>query len=621
MRRRLWPAVVCIGCLVLLCGPSSEAAERHVLVLQSLNSGNLTQDFFTGSFRAAVDASESDLVTIMQFVVSPSGSSQIPAEAIVEFLRAAFASRPTPDLVMAVGGPAAVFARKFVPGLFPESPLLFAAVDQRFLDDAPLAGHEAAVAVLNDMPAIVDDILRLFPRTSTVFMVIGSGPHDELWRTELTRAFKRFGDKVNFIWSNGLSLAEILRRVATLPANSAIFYLMFGADASGGGHSEERVLAAIHGAANAPLFGSQGAMLGHGIVGGRLLSIDELGRATADVALRIMNGESPRTIRTPLLKPGPPIFDWRELQRWGISEDRLPSGSVVRFRESSIWDRFRWIIIGGVSVVIGQALLIGALLVNRAKRRRAEKLLRNNVADLDTARSALSHLSRRLMEAQEQERARIARELHDDVSQRMTFLAIDLAQLRAALPPDAAAQEHAQSLHDALIALGRDIQEISHRMHSSKIELMGLAAAADHFCRDVSSHHDLKIEYLQADVPRQLPDGVAISVFRVLQEAVANAVKHSGARHCTVTLRGFADALNLEVIDDGCGFDTKAAAHGHGLGLISMQERLKLVRGNVVIESRVGAGTVVRASVPLPEAATEHQAIPSSARVRPSMTV
>jgi signal transduction histidine kinase len=614
---------VCTGLLVLLWAPSSDAAERHVLVLQSLNSGNLTQDFFTGSFRSAVDASESDLVTIMQFVVSPSGSSQIPAEAIVEFLRAAFASRPRPDLVMTVGGPAAVFAREFVPGLFPESPLLFAAVDQRFLDGAPLAGHEAAVAVLNDMPAIVDDILQLFPRTSTVFMVLGSGPHDQLWREELTRAFQRFGGKVNFIWSDGLSLAEILRRVATLPANSAIYYLMFGADASGGGHSEERVLAAIHEAANAPLFGSQGAMLGHGIVGGRLLSIDELGRATADVALRIMKGESPRTIRTPLLKPGLPSFDWRELRRWGVSEDRLPSGSVVRFRESSIWDRFKWIIIGGMSVVFGQALLIGALLVNRAKRRRAEALLRNNVADLDTARSALSHLSRRLMEAQEHERARIARELHDDISQRMTFLAIDLAQLRATLPADAAAQEHAQSLHDALIALGRDIQGISHRMHSSKVELMGLAAAADHFCREVSSHHDLKIEYLQANVPRRLPGGVAISVFRVLQEAVSNAVKHSGARHCTVTLRGFGDVLSLEVIDDGCGFDTKAAAQRHGLGLISMQERLKLVNGDVVIESRVNAGTVVRASVPLPpEAPTEHQAVPSSsARVRPSITV
>jgi signal transduction histidine kinase len=622
MSRRLRRVVACVGFIVLHWGPSSEAAERHVLVLQSAERGNLTIDYFTEDFRAAVDAAGSVSVTMTQFVVNPSGFAQIPEQAIVEYLRSAFANRPPPDLVMTVGGPAAAFARRFMHDVFPGSLLLFAAVDERFLQGAPLARHEAAVAVVNDMPGIVDDILQLLPETSTVFMVIGSGPLDRFWRQQLEIDFQRFGNRVNFIWPEGLSLAEILRDVAALPPNSAVFYLTFGADPANAAYSEARVLADIRAAANAPLFGSQGVLLGHGIVGGRLLLIDELGRIAADVALRLMKGESSATIRTPSQRPGGPVFDWRELQRWGITEARLPLGSVVRFRERGIWDRFKWTIIVGGSVVVAQALLIGALLISRAKRRRAEALLRQNVTALDTARGALSNLSRSLMEAQEQERTRIARELHDDVSQRMTFVAMGLAQLRGALPANATeAQELARSVQDTVVALGLDVQRMSHRMHSSKVELTGLSAAAESFCREVSSHHDVEIEYVQADVPGRLPEGVGISVFRVLQEALANALKHSGARHCRVTLRGSVDTLMLEIVDDGCGFDTAAGLQGHGLGLISMQERLKLVHGDFVIESKVGGGTTVRATVPLvPRPTTEAQPV-SPDRARPSSTV
>jgi signal transduction histidine kinase len=601
--------------LFLLCTASTEAADRHVLLLQSLERGNLTSDFFTGNFRVDMSQRTADSITFTEFVVNPAGFDETPERAFVDFLRAAFANRAPPDLVMTIGGPAATFARKYGRQIFPESPLLFAAVDQRFLEDAPLAKYETAVAVLNDVPGIVDDILRLFPRTSTVFMVTGSSPLGRFWRGQLERDFQRFGSRVRFVWSDEFSFAEILQRVSTLPPDSAVLYLTLSTDALGGAYPEDRVLAEIHTAANAPLFGAQGAMLGHGIVGGRLMSIDELGRVTADVASRILAGESPASIQTPVQKPGLPVFDSRELQRWGVSEGRLPPGSGVRFREPGVWDRFKWVIIGASLVVLAQALLIGGLLINRVKRRRAEQLLRRNVADLNAARGALSNLSGRLMNAQEQERTRVARELHDDVSQRMTFLAIDLARLREMLPAGATdAQGQAQGLSDALIALGRDIQGISHRLHSSKVDLVGLSAAAGSFCKEVSSRHDLTIEYIDENVPTRLPEGVAINLFRVLQEALSNAVKHSGARHCRVTLRGSADALNLEVTDDGRGFDGDAAVKGHGLGLISMQERLKLVNGDVVTESKVGAGTAVRASVPLrPAPMTEAQAVSSSA--------
>ena len=242
---------------------------------------------------------------------------------------------------MTIAGPAAVFARKYRQQLFPDTPLLFAAVDQRFLRDAPLGDNETAVAVANDFPRLFDDILQLLPQTRQVFMVMGSGQLGTFWRRELENEFRRFRDRLTFVWSDDLSLPEILRRCASLPADSAIFYLTFGTDAAGGAYADERVLADLHATANAPLFAVQSVMLGAGVVGGTLMSIDDLSRSTADVAIRLLNGAPPRSVRVPPQPPGPPIFDWRELQRWGIPESRLPPGSVVRYRAPSLWQRIQ----------------------------------------------------------------------------------------------------------------------------------------------------------------------------------------------------------------------------------------------------------------------------------------
>jgi signal transduction histidine kinase len=168
------------------------------------------------------------------------------------------------------------------------------------------------------------------------------------------------------------------------------------------------------------------------------------------------------------------------------------------------------------------------------------------------------------------------------------------------LLPDGAIDARAQvsELDHAVTELARDVQGISHELHSSKLEYFGLAVAAGHFCKEVSSHYGTTIEYVHENVSTNLDKDVAISVFRVLQEAMSNVVKHSGARHCRVTLRGQGDEVQLQVTDDGRGFDTRAAQGGQSLGLISMQERLRLVNGEVTVDSTPGMGTTVRASAP-----------------------
>ena len=280
-------------------------------------------------------------MNVVQVVVGPTGFVGAPDQAVVDYIRSIYADRPPPDLIVTVGGPAAAFARKHRQQLFPGTPLLFASVDQRYLRDAPLGENETAVAVVNDFPRLIDDILRVLPETRQVFMVVGSGSLGQFWRRELEGEFTRFRDRVTFIWSDELSLPDILRRVASLPSHSAIVYLTFGTDAQGGAYADEQVLADLHAAANAPMFGALSPLFGHGIVGGSMMSIGDLARNTADVASRILNGAPPGSLRVPPQSPGQPIFDWRELQRWDIPESRLPPGSVVRFRGPSLWDEYR----------------------------------------------------------------------------------------------------------------------------------------------------------------------------------------------------------------------------------------------------------------------------------------
>ena len=367
---------------VLLASAPSNAqpAVRQVLLLQSFGRGNVGVDQFTSNFRVELDQRAEGPVNVVQVVVGPTGSVGAPEQAVVDYIRSTFVDRPKPDLIVTVAGPAAVFARKYRQQLFPDTPTLFASVDQKYLGDLPLGDNETAVAAVNDYPHVIENILQLLPQTRQVFMVTGSGQVGQFWRRELENEFGRFHDRLTFVWFEDLSFREALLRTASLPDNSAILYIIFGTDGTGAAFADERLFAELHATANAPLFAGQSVYLGAGIVGGSLLSIDDLSRDTADVAVRLLNGESPGSVRVPPHVPGQPIFDWRELQRWGIAESRLPAGSVVRYRSPSLWQEYRYTILGAIGALAIQALLIVGLLYQRRARQRAELDSRRNLA-------------------------------------------------------------------------------------------------------------------------------------------------------------------------------------------------------------------------------------------------
>jgi PAS domain S-box-containing protein len=231
-----------------------------------------------------------------------------------------------------------------------------------------------------------------------------------------------------------------------------------------------------------------------------------------------------------------------------------------------------------------------------------------DVTNRRRAEEAIAGVSRRLIEAQEQERTRIARELHDDINQGIAMLAIELEQLKQDQPGiGAEVRSRIDALGHRVVEIGKDVQGISHRLHSSKLEYIGLVAACKGFCKEFREQQKVEIDFACDEISRSLPKEVSLCLFRVLQEALQNAVKHSGVRRFEAELRETSAELFLRVTDRGAGFDPEAAMNGRGLGLISMRERANLVRGTISITSRPMGGTEISVRVPLATDTKENQ--------------
>jgi len=229
-----------------------------------------------------------------------------------------------------------------------------------------------------------------------------------------------------------------------------------------------------------------------------------------------------------------------------------------------------------------------------------------DVTERKLAEDALSTVSARLIQAQEQERSRIGRELHDDINQRLALLAIELERLQTNAPNEFGTRI-AELRHEAL-EISTSVQSMSHDLHSSKLEYLGLERAARIFLREFGERENVEVDFKSYDVPGSLPSELSLSLFRVLQEALHNAAKHSGVKHVDVQLWGTSGKVNLTVSDLGLGFNTEATMHGTGLGLTSMRERMRLLGGELSINSEPRRGTTIHARVPFDSSRDSAQA-------------
>jgi PAS domain S-box-containing protein len=706
----MWPVLLLLLAIVPL--GASEGAPRRVLLLHSFGREFAPFNAFSGNFRTELARLSPEPVDFFELSLESARFNSIPEEEpIVEYFRTVYAGRRI-DLVVPIGGAAVRFAQKHRQQLFPQVPVLFAGMDERHLAGATLTANDTMVAVRNDPVRNLESILQILPQTTNVAVVIGDSPLERFWLGELSQAFAPFTNRVNLMWLNDQPFADMLERCAALPPHSAILYIMLAMDAGGVPHLEDRAIARIHSVANAPLFGIHETQFGRGIVGGPLMRVDELSLNTAKVAARILAGEPPGDIKTAPQPLGQPIFDARELSRWNIPESRLPAGSVVKFHEPTMWERYRWRIVAVTSLCLIEAALIVVLFVNFIRLRRTERLLvekqnrlraildtaaegiitlndRGNIESVNPAASrifgypaaeltgqnlkvlipsgfpeapgdgrlndgqahpsiitdggrevagrrkdgsvfplelavsemlldgqrkftgcvrdvterrqaeqATREFGGRLLHAQEAERARLARELHDDITQRLACLAIDAGRVEAKGEGNGRG-ETLRELRDGLVRLSEDVHTLSYQLHPSLLEDLGLPDALRAECERFTRQESIPVEMKLEPAPADTPFDVGLCLFRITQEALRNVARHARARSASISLRACDDGLQLAVTDNGMGFDVNGPPERPSLGLESMRERVRLLNGELEIESAPGQGTTILAWVPL----------------------
>ncbi len=758
-----------LAILVLLLAVEGQArTTKNVLILFD-DWRDLPPNIIADQQVRKVLGSESDFdVQIFEEYLDETrlGGKGSPAAAAV-FFREKYAGIQ-PDVLIVVGPSALEFGLQYGRGVFPNVPVVFMNVEAQ--EHGPLPRNVTGVQYHWDWTGTLNLALRLHPGTKHVFLVSGTSDYDRVVHAEARRELQPFESNLDFEDLTDLSLGDLLGQVAHLPEHSIVVYLTLFRDAQGKSFVPSQICPLVSLASNAPVYGVYETAVGKGVVGGSVLNVTKYDARAANIVTRLLRGEPLQNIPVEDGLFSEYMFDWRELHRWRIPESQLPKGSQVLYREVSVWERYKWHILGLIAVLAIQSLLILTLVIERRSRQRAQENLEGRlqfesllleistdflklppeqvelelsqavgrilrflrvdritlfgrgrpadylellysskaqgiadppprldpkqvpwaigkldrgeavvVTNLDelpsealrerafwaesgvksivmvplrtdqgvfgtvaclslrkerrwpqalvnqlqfvghvffnalmrarTERAAreieqraeeeLHALSGRLITAQEEERSRIARELHDDVNQKLGLLGFALAQLARKSPICA------DDLNLQLLELWRqtndlseNVHRLSHNLHSAPLENLGLALALAYMCEEFSCQHKIEVTFAPDGVSPKLPTDVSLCLFRVVQEGLSNVAKHSGAGSARVGLRQTDTDLHLTIEDTGIGFDLDKARGRAALGLVSMRERLRLAKGTIHIQSALGQGTSIEVSVP-----------------------
>jgi PAS domain S-box-containing protein len=705
------PVLVLFHFLAGSIGAAELKPIRRVLILYEVGTAYPGVNLIDQGIRAALDASPYKLEVYREYMDTILFPDPADQRRFREFYIRKYQNR-RPDVIITAGPSPLKFMVETRDRSFPGVPIIFCV--PQWIPGAPALGADFTGVEFDIAPLETIQVgLNLQPGTRHITVVGGTSFVNRQVEALVKEQLKPYEGNFDVSYLTNLTMPDLLDRLKHLPDHTIVLFTGFSQDAAGGKFiSGSEAAAAVAAAANAPVFTLADSILNHGEVGGRVDSVLEQGRAAGGMALRILKGERPQDV--PRVKaPTFYMFDWRALKRWGLNEKNLPAGSIVLNRQPTFWELYWRYVITGVALLFAQALIILALLWQRARRRKTEAKLRDSQMRLDgivgsamdavisidesqrivvfngaaekvfgcpardaignpidrfiperfreahrehvrhfagadtttrrasgalwglrangqefpieaaisqtrvgskrlftviarditerrQAEEALSSVSRRLIEAHEEERTWIARELHDDLNQRIALLAVNLEELKKDLP--ASKGQVSSRIKEAQVRvsdLASDIQALSHRLHSSKLEYLGLAAAAEGFCKELSAGQNVEIAFQSRGIPKDLPQEISLCLFRVLQEALQNAVKHSGARRFEVFLVGALNEIELTVHDSGVGVDLQKAMSGHGLGFTSMRERMKLIDGHLSIDLKPQGGTTIRAKVPL----------------------
>ena len=699
--------IVAVSCSSLLAFADS-TPEKNVLVLYSwsVRDAFVELDPLKTTLRSRIHAPVDFYVEYLESERFGSAGYQ---KALSETIRQSYSEKQI-DLVVVSAYPALRFAVDHRDQIFPGVPIVFMSVaPNRLPNGAPWPGVTGATTNV-DVRGSVGLALRLHPDTKNVALIAGNSEFETFWLGIIRSELRQRQEKLGLIEIPTESTKRLLEQVSKLPSHTIIFFNLVPQESSQVEIGAYDVLAAV--SQHFPTYCIFDYCLDHGAVGGSYSDGIEEGVKGGEIAARVLSGEKPESIPIAENSVANPRVDWRQLRHWNIPELALPPGTIVLYRQPTVWERYEKYIIAAIVLIIVQALLIVGLVWQRARKQKTEAILResekrfrvmanttpslvwmcdedgkvtylndrrveftgcdpkagfedvwtayvhhddlqgvltantraleqrerfskeyrlrrrdgvyrwmldvaapringdgkfagfigssSDITEQKMAQEALEKLGGRLIEAQEKERSRIARELHDDICQRLSLLSLELEQAnRASNGSSAPANPRIEEIRQFYAELAGDVQALSHQLHSSKLDYLGLVAAVRSFCKEFSTQQGVNVEFTDENVPNPLPRDVSLCLFRVVQEALNNALKYSGVSRFSVDVRGAAGQIKLEVSDAGVGFNVDEAKKNPGLGLVSMQERVHLMRGQFTIESKPNCGTRIMARVPV----------------------
>lgn len=598
MTRFINTIFVLLGLLLTVEGfvSSLEAKEtKRVLILYSHDKWHpaheLTEQGIRTLFRADTVF---DIQLYAEYLDVARFPSPAQASVVADFLRNRYAGTKI-DTIITVYPAALDFMINIGGKIYPGIPIVASELTRDYaerLEGSPVRRFVTGTITGDNITGLLDGVLRMKPNTKRIALIAGTASNDIYSEGIIRRGLRPYAGKIELIDLTKLSMEEILSRVGSLPPDTVVLYSTIFVDGAGHPFVPREALSLISRAANAPVFGLYESYMGYGIVGGRLVSFEQQGRETARLALRVMGGESPATIPFGGEKAYVNIYDWRELKRWHIPEAAVTAGGVVLYKRPSLWEEYRWTIIGGFLLIVAEGFLILVLVINLQRRRKAEQYLSESKQELQS-------LTARLIETQEEELSHLSRELHDDLTQRLAGLAINAGMIEQRLKPlQVPAAQELNDMKMKLIEVSEDVHNLSRQLHPTILDDLGLVEAVKSECQVFSRRTGITLSFAPDNMPA-IPKDIALCLYRVIQEGLKNIEKHAKTTQARISLQGLSGGVHLLIQDFGAGFDPHAVKNKAGLGLSSMRERIGLINGTMSIKSEQGKGTEIEAFVPL----------------------
>ena len=599
--------------LLVLVNPAAAVEPDRVLLLHSFGPDFSPWNTITPPFREALRKLSPRPIDLYEASLQSErfGESPAPEEGpLIDYLNALVPARDL-KLIVAMGAPATRFVLRNRPKVFPSAPLLIASSDVRTYNDLALTAHETACPTIYDPVVHINHILQLLPDTTNIVVATGASPSERFWTDLFRRSLEGFSSRgVTFDWFTDLSADDMMNHVAKLPPHSAIYYPTVRVDARGSPQEGDIMLLRFIETDRAPIFTHVDSLFGRGIVGGPMFSSREIAQACAEVAARILGGELPGNIEIKPVGLAAPVYDWRQLQRWGISESRLPAGSEVDFRQPSAWEEYRSQVILVIAVLLAQAALISGLLHQRYRRQLAEVQVRQRLAEL--ARANRYSLAGELA-------ATISHEINQPLGAILTNSETMEAMLQSPEPNLSELREIAADIRRDDQRAADVIRHIRNLLKRSSIELKDLdlnepVREAIHFFSTLAVAQNAHLSSSFAPTPLPIK-GNAVQLHQVVLNLIVNAMDAmselpADQHKLAIATMRVKNSAEVSVSDAGPGvqpdmlkeifapfFSTKE--QGMGMGLSIARTIMEAHGGQIWAENKPEGGAVFRLRLPL----------------------